>query len=134
MCIRDRPHTVEHLRVGDAAPDRAARYGSADALVMLDPVDGGLGAPLEAMHAGVTVVVLPAGGHAELVHHLVDGVVADPDDARGIARWLDQLASDRELLARLREGALTTPRRRWPARWSAWSPSPRPPTPAGRSG
>lgn len=86
---------------------RAERAEDADVLVFLDPVDGVLGAPLQAAGAGcVPLVLSSAGGAQELVTHLETGIHAEPDDVRGTARWLDHLARDRELLARLRAGAI----------------------------
>jgi hypothetical protein len=108
------PHVLDELAPGDSGAARAARYAAADVLVRLDPVDGVLSSPLEAMHAGATVVVLPAGGQEELVRHRENGIVADPDDVRGTARWLDHLAADRALLGRLRTSALATARA-WPS-------------------
>ena len=53
-------------------------------------------------------------GHDEYVRHAENGVVADWDDLPGTAAWLDLLARDRELLRRLRTGALETARA-WPS-------------------
>jgi len=108
------PHTAAWLEAGDDARTRAAKYRAADVLLMLSPVDGVLGSPLEAMHCGTVPVVLPAGGQEELVRHVENGVVAEPDDLRGTARWLDQLAADHELPSRLRGAALATAEA-WPS-------------------
>jgi len=93
---------AEELRTGD----RWRQYARADVLVMLNPVDGVLGSPLEAMRGGCVPVVLPAGGQAELVEHGVTGIVAGFEDPRGLERWLARLQADRELLERLRRGAV----------------------------
>jgi len=85
---------------------RAPSAAGADVLLFLNPVDGVLGAPLRAAAAGcVPLVLSSAGGAEELVTHLESGIHAEPDDVRGTARWLDHLARDRELLARLRASA-----------------------------
>jgi hypothetical protein len=94
---------------------RAEQCRDADVLVMLDPVDGVLTTPLEAARGGVVPMVLPAGGQEDLVEHLVSGIVATPEDPRGAGRWLDRLAADRELLARLRAGA-----RERASAWPSW--------------
>ena len=99
---------VSYLERGDAASDRAAKLAGADVVLMLSPVDGALGGPLEGFVAGATCVVSSAPDAADLVRHDVNGIVADPDDVRGTARWLDQLARDPERLARLRLGARET--------------------------
>jgi hypothetical protein len=72
---------------------------------MLSPVDGALGGPLEGFHAGATCIVASAPDAADLVRHDENGIVADPDDVRGTARWLETLARDRTRLARLQAGA-----------------------------
>lgn len=77
-----------------------------DVVVMLSTVDGALGAPLAGFRAGATAVVGPAHDAADLVEHGENGFVADADDVRGAARFLDLLARDRELLARLQAAAL----------------------------
>jgi hypothetical protein len=85
---------------------------------MLSAVEGVLGAPLEAMHAGATCLVLPAADCDDLVVHDENGLVADPDDERGAARLLDLLARDRDLLDRLQAGARERARR-----WPGWEQS-----------
>ena len=100
---KDSPSDVVLAR---CAEDVVRVEAEADVLLRLDPVDGTLGSPLHAAARGtVPVVVASAGGTAELVEHLASGVVAEPDDLQGTARWLDHLARDRELLATLAAGA-----------------------------
>jgi glycosyltransferase involved in cell wall biosynthesis len=91
-----------------------ARYARADVLLKLSRVEGVFTPPLEAFHCGTTTVVWPVTGHDEYVEHGVNGIVAGWDDIPGTARWLDLLATDRELLDRLRRGALETARG-WPS-------------------
>jgi hypothetical protein len=101
----------------DAAQDLAARaevLRGADATLLLDPVDGALGLPLEGFAAGATTVIAAAGGATDLVRDGVNGFVVEPDDAGGAARQLDVLASDGELLRRLRAQAAETVRS-WPS-------------------
>jgi glycosyl transferase family 1 len=111
------PTEVRSLPLGAAAPARAAAYRGADVVLMLSTVDGVLGAPLEGMHCGATCIVMPVGEADELVRHGENGIVAEPDDVRGVARWLDHLARDREWLGRLRQEATATARA-WPS-WPA---------------
>jgi hypothetical protein len=90
------------------APAEAVALGEADVVVMLSAVDGVLGAPLAGFAAGATAVVGPAPDAADLVRHGENGFVADADDPRGAARFLDLLARDRDLLGRLCEAARAT--------------------------
>ena len=91
-----------------------ALYSDAEVLVKLSRVEGVFTPPLEAFHCGATAVVWPVTGHDEYVRHRENGIVADWDDLPGVARWLDLLAGDHELLAKLRRGALETARA-WPS-------------------
>jgi hypothetical protein len=109
------PLAARTLARGAGAEERAGAFADADAVLMLSPVGGALGAPLEAMHCGATCVVMPAADAEELVRHGVNGVLAEPDDVRGVARWLDHLARDRDWLAALRAGAAETA-----AGWPDW--------------
>jgi O-antigen biosynthesis protein len=92
-----------------------AVYAQADVLLKLSRVEGVFTPPLEAFHCGATCVVWPVTGHDEYVEHGVNGIVAGWDDIQGTAHWLDLLATDAELLARLRRGALQTA-----SRWPSW--------------
>ena len=66
---------------------------------MLSAVDGVLGAPLAGFRAGATAVVgARARRRPTSSCHGENGFVADADDVRGAARFLDLLARDRELL------------------------------------
>ncbi len=94
-------------------------YADADVLLKLSRVEGMYGPPLEAFHRGATCVTTEVTGHGEYIRHGVNALVVDWDDDRGTAAQLDLLARDRELLARLRRGALKTARG-WPD-WAASS-------------
>jgi O-antigen biosynthesis protein len=98
-----------------ADPVQEVGLEEADVVVMLSTVDGVLGAPLAGFRAGATAVVGPAHDVQDLVVHGENGFVADADDVRGAARFLDQLARDRDLLARLQDAARATA-----ARWPTW--------------
>jgi hypothetical protein len=103
---------------GDDLVARARALGGADTTLLLDPVDGALGLPLEGFAAGATTVVAAAGGATDLVRDGANGFVVEPDDPGGAARKLDGLAADRELLRRLRAAAVETGRA-WPSREQA---------------
>jgi hypothetical protein len=102
------PHEVRGLPLAAAPGERAEAYAWADVVLHLSPVDGVLERPLEAARAGATAIVVPSTGAAELVEHRETGLVVEPGDGDGIARALDLLAADPELLGRLRAGALRT--------------------------
>jgi O-antigen biosynthesis protein len=91
-----------------------AVYSNSDVLLKLSRVEGVFTPPLEAFHCGATAVVWPVTGHDEYVRHRENGIVADWDDLPAVARWLDLLARNDELLGRLRRGALETARA-WPS-------------------
>jgi glycosyltransferase involved in cell wall biosynthesis len=93
--------------------EMAELYGRSEVVLKLSSVEGMFGPPLEGFHRGATCVVTPVTGHEEYVQHGYNGLLCDWDDLRGTARQLDLLARDRELLDRLRTGALQTARR-WP--------------------
>jgi hypothetical protein len=61
------------------------------------------GSPVPAMLAGSAPIVLPS--NAGPVEHMVSGLIAEPDDPADISRLRDQLRSDRDLAARLADGA-----------------------------
>jgi hypothetical protein len=94
---------------GDLDADgMAALYRETDVLVKLSRVESLGLPPLEAFHAGVPSVVTPYTGHDEYLVHGVNGAVVGFDDPGGVAAWLDRLAADRALLARLSDGARET--------------------------
>jgi glycosyltransferase involved in cell wall biosynthesis len=112
-----RPSVPAPLRVASATsgdeilgrmsePVEPAAIASADVLLELPPPDAPLVHAPSAMLAGVVPVVTPVGGHGALITDGENGIVVGFDDVPGIARLLDTLARDRELLASLREGAL----------------------------
>ncbi|HEX8085553.1 MAG TPA: hypothetical protein VF529_14770 [Solirubrobacteraceae bacterium] len=86
-------------------PATTTSLADADVVLMLSTVDGVLDVPLAGFRTGATAVVGPAHDATDLVVHGENGFVADADDTRGAARFLDLLARDRELLARLKEAA-----------------------------
>jgi glycosyltransferase involved in cell wall biosynthesis len=83
-------------------------YASCDVVLKLSRAEGLGLPPLEAAAAGTPSVVTPYGGHADWLRHGVNGVQVGFDDVPGTAAWLDRLATDRALLARLAAGAAAT--------------------------
>jgi hypothetical protein len=104
---------VDRVVGGLDAAGMAALYDETDVLVKLSRVESLGLAPLEAFHRGVPCIVTPYTGHEEYAVHGVNGAVVGFDDPRGVTGWLDRLARDRDLLARLSEGARATAAR-WP--------------------
>ena len=90
------------------AAGMAALYAEHDVLLKLSRVEGVALPPLEAMHVGTPCVVTPHTGHEEYVRHGDNGLLVGFDDPGAATAALDALARDRELLARLSEGALET--------------------------
>lgn len=96
------PHELEMLDRGAGASARAACLARCDVALVLDDEC----CAREAMHAGATCVATVEG----IVAHDGDGLATAPGDVAGGARAIDLLARDRELLGRLRDGALRTAR------------------------
>jgi hypothetical protein len=94
------PHEVEILGPDAGASARATGLARSDVAVVLDDERRAR----EAMHAGAACVATVEG----VVAHDADGLVTAPVDVADGARALDLLARDRELLGRLRAGALRT--------------------------
>lgn len=113
----ERPHGVARVLERLSHGEMAEVYADSDVLLKLSRAEGMYGPPLEGFHRGCTVVTTAVTGHDEYVRHRENGLVCGWDDVPGTARMLDLLARDRELLARLRGGALATARA-WPD-WDA---------------
>lgn len=92
-------------------------YAAADVLAAPAVEDAFSLPPLEAMGAGLPVVVSRRAGVSEVVTHGVDGMILeDPSDAVGLARMLKQLMDDGALRERLaRNGAETAQKFTWDA-------------------
>ena len=93
-------------------------YRSCDVLVKLSRVEGMFGPPLEMMHCGGTAVVWDVTGHEDYVTHGENALVTPTGDYDSVVAALDQLATDRELTARLSSGAMSTA-----AEWPGWQES-----------
>jgi glycosyltransferase involved in cell wall biosynthesis len=61
---------------------------------------------LEGMGFGLPAIGTTAGAASEVITHGEDGYLIEPDDDVTLARILDELANDRELLVRLSLNAL----------------------------
>jgi hypothetical protein len=97
------PRELEVIDPASGATVRAAGLAAADVALVLGADDR---LAREAVHAGAACVATVEG----VVEHDRNGLVTAPHDVAGAARALDLLTRDRELLARLRAGALETAR------------------------
>lgn len=90
-------------------PDSAPAIRALDIVVhaSTDPEPFGL-VIAEAMACGTAVVASESGGAAELVTSGIDALVHAPGDARGLARRIEELASDPALRRRLGHAARAT--------------------------
>ena len=84
------------------------RLASADALVLASSYEGLPHVVLEALASGTPVVAPAIGGVAEILGDGVDSVIVEAATPESFARAFEQLAADRALLGRLREGAAAT--------------------------
>jgi glycosyltransferase involved in cell wall biosynthesis len=94
----------------DDVPDLLA---SMDAYVNMCRAEGFGIAVVEAMQAGLPVIVADAGALPELVEHDSDGLIVRAGDAEGLAIQLLRLARDPELRGRLGKAACESARARF---------------------
>lgn len=89
-------------------------YQQVDVLVKVSRHEGMFGPPLEAFHCGSTALVSKVSGYDEYIRDGLNSLVIEEDDFLSAGELLQHLSRDRELLARLKEGALETARS-WPS-------------------
>jgi O-antigen biosynthesis protein len=99
---------VDRVVAGLDAAGMAELYAEHDVLLKLSRVESLGMAPVEGFHVGRPCLVTPYTGHEEYVRHGRNGLVVGFDDLPAASGWLDRLARDRELLARLGREALAT--------------------------
>ncbi len=88
-------------------PLLAALLSGSDVLVLPSFYEGFGIAYLEGMAFGLPAIGTTAGAIPDMIDEGVNGYLIAPGDSAGLAAILTQLASDRELLARLSAGALS---------------------------
>jgi len=98
--------------VGAEPPERVReRLGAADVFVLActtaenGDLDGIPISLMEAMAVGVPVVSTRVSGIPELIEDGEEGLLAEPDDADGIAERVARLVADKDLAERVRRGA-----------------------------
>jgi glycosyltransferase involved in cell wall biosynthesis len=88
--------------LGVLPPEELAARCAASHLMALPSSYEGFGiAYLEGMHFGLPAIASTVGAAQELVHHDHNGYLVPPGDAAALAKYLDLLMQDRDLLLRL---------------------------------
>lgn len=96
------PGRFHHIDQLDRAEQAIAQF---DLFVLTSRYEGGAYAPLEAMRAGVPVVLTDTTGNRDCVHDQVSGRLVPPDDPLAIAEAIDSLIVDRAHAASLAAAA-----------------------------
>ena len=91
----------------------AELYRDSDVLLKLSRVEGLGLAPIEGFHGGLPCVITPYTGHEEYAVHLENSLIVEFDEPEVATAELDELARNRDLLARLSAGARRRAER-WP--------------------
>ena len=86
--LHSRWHQIPHL------PEAAAALGQLDVFVLLSAFEGGPYTPLEAMRAGVPVVLSDVVGNRDVVEPGVSGLVAPFGDVKALAEAVISLLDD----------------------------------------
>jgi glycosyltransferase involved in cell wall biosynthesis len=81
---------------------------AADAAILPSDWENFPHAAVEALAAGTPVIATSVGGVPEIVLSGVNGILVPPGDERSLAAAMASVATDSELLYKLRDGAVTT--------------------------
>jgi hypothetical protein len=95
--------------------EMANLYRSHHVQVKTPLAEGMFGPPLEGFHCGLPAIVTPVTGAEEYIEDGENSLVVMWDDPAGVGRAIDLLAENRELWARLQNGA-----RRTAQAWPGW--------------
>lgn len=79
-----------------------------DCIIKLSHVEGMYGPPLEAFALGTTCITSAVTGSEEFIRHLENALIVPIGDYFGVARWLEALHKDRNLLETLNRNASLT--------------------------
>jgi phosphatidylinositol alpha 1,6-mannosyltransferase len=102
------PSNVSFLGVLDRQRLLPMLYASADAFLFSSLTETLGLVVLEAMASGLPVIAVPAGGVADHLRNLENGLTVAPNDHMGMARAIVEIVTNRELLTRLGKGARRT--------------------------
>jgi glycosyltransferase involved in cell wall biosynthesis len=97
-----------HFQLLDSFEGAAGALAELDVFVLPSRFEGAPYTPLEAMRAGVPVVVSDAAGNRDTVTPGVDGLVVPREDPRSLADAIVRLVEDSALRERLVEGGRAT--------------------------
>lgn len=97
-------------------------YGALDAYAVTSRQEGGPKAVLESMASGVPLVTTRVGQAMDLADHEHNAYVVEPEDAEGVARWLEHVATApaAELGSLRREGRATAAAHSYDAQLPLW--------------
>lgn len=112
---------ADRVRFTDHREDIPTLLAELDLLICASREEGFGLAIVEAMAAGVPVVVTRCGGPVDIVEHGVNGLLVPPEDPDAIADAVDRLLHDQGLAERLAAAAERTWRSRFTAKQSAGS-------------
>lgn len=118
--LGNRPFQTEDSRYhfipsGLSFGEMANLYRSHHVQVKTPLAEGMFGPPLEGFHCGLPAIVTPVTGAEEYIEDGKNSLVVLWDDPAGVGRAIDLLAENRELWARLQDGA-----RRTAESWPGW--------------
>jgi len=103
------------IQSGLSFEEMATLYRSHHVQVKTPLAEGMFGPPLEGFHCGLPAIVTPVTGAEEYIEDGENSLVVLWDDPAGVGRAIDLLAENRELWARLQDGA-----RRTAESWPGW--------------
>jgi glycosyltransferase involved in cell wall biosynthesis len=91
---------ARHVRFLGQRSDVPSLLRLADIAIHCSYEEGSSNAVLEAMAAGLPLVVTDAGGNAEAVLDGINGLVVPPRDPKALARAISQILHDRDLASK----------------------------------
>jgi glycosyltransferase involved in cell wall biosynthesis len=101
LALRSRLKVEELVHFLGFQPDPAAFLSGLDFFLLPSTSEGFSIATIQAMAAGLPVIVTRSGGPEEIVTHGETGWLIDPGNPEAIVEALEKLAADKELCARL---------------------------------
>lgn len=96
---------TELVKFEDWTDDPPSYYKTADVYLLTSVYEGGARAPLEAIAAGLPVVMSDVPPAHEEIQGGVNGLIVPVDDSRALAVAIEQLLTDDTLLKKIKDGA-----------------------------